>query len=137
VIDGLQMLAFEAELVHLPRSLIAAVWEALDRLSDMTWRPSEDVDREVRGWMKAKGWEVTRTNYDFDREIYAWRHGLRGGKSPTLRIARYVLEKYPAFIVVHHLELLKVARAIRARPEGRLIVGMDGGRIALKELPSG
>jgi hypothetical protein len=24
----------------------------------MTWKPSEDVDRAVRGWMKAKGWEV-------------------------------------------------------------------------------
>jgi hypothetical protein len=29
--DRLQMLAFEAELAHLPRSLITALWEALDR----------------------------------------------------------------------------------------------------------
>ena len=28
----LQMLAFEAELAHLPRSLIAAVWDAVDQL---------------------------------------------------------------------------------------------------------
>lgn len=28
--DRLQMLAFEAELAHLPRSLIAALWEAID-----------------------------------------------------------------------------------------------------------
>jgi hypothetical protein len=35
----------------------------------MTWKPSEDVDREIRQWVKAKGWEVTRTNHDTDREI--------------------------------------------------------------------
>jgi hypothetical protein len=30
--DRLQLLAFEAELARLPRSLIAAVWEAYDSL---------------------------------------------------------------------------------------------------------
>jgi hypothetical protein len=29
--DRLQLLAFEAELAHLPRSLIAAIWGALER----------------------------------------------------------------------------------------------------------
>jgi len=88
----------------------------------MTWKPSEDHDREIRRWMKAKGWEVTRTNYDAEREIYAWRHELPGGKSPTLRIARYVLEHYPAFVVLYHLDQLKVAQAIRARPTARLVL---------------
>ena len=68
----LQLLAFEAELAHLPRSLISAVWEAFDTVSAMTWKPSDDMDREVRSWMKAKGWEVTRTNYDSERQVYAW-----------------------------------------------------------------
>jgi hypothetical protein len=39
----------------------------------MICTPSEDHDREIREWMKAKGWEVTRTNWDFRQEIYAWR----------------------------------------------------------------
>ena len=44
----------------------------------MTWQPSEDMDREIRRWMKAKGWEVNcRPEYDFDREIYAWPRGPR------------------------------------------------------------
>jgi hypothetical protein len=30
--ERLQMLAFEAELAHLPRSLVNALWEAHDRL---------------------------------------------------------------------------------------------------------
>jgi len=45
----------------------------------MTWKPSEDVDQSVREWMKARGWEVTRTSYDFDRKVYAWRHDVPGG----------------------------------------------------------
>jgi hypothetical protein len=31
--DRFQLLAFEAELAHLPRSLIAAVWEVIDTLA--------------------------------------------------------------------------------------------------------
>lgn len=48
--------------------------------------------------MKAKGWEVNcQPEYDLEREVYAWRHEVRGGPSPTLRISRKVLEDYPAF----------------------------------------
>src|SRR5215216_1274723 len=56
------MLAFEAELAHLARSLIAAIWEVSDKFLTMIWRPSTDIDVEVRQRMKAKGWEVSRVN---------------------------------------------------------------------------
>lgn len=92
----------------------------------MNWRPCEDVDREIRSWMKAEGWEVTVTNWDSERELYAWRHELRGGKSPTLRISRKVLEAYPAFAVLYHLDTLKVAAAIRTRPDVRYVVVQNG-----------
>jgi hypothetical protein len=32
LLHRLEMLAFEAELVHLPRSLIAAIWETIELL---------------------------------------------------------------------------------------------------------
>lgn len=73
--------------------------------------------------MKARGWEVNRPlEYDSDREVSAWRHEVRGGHSPTLRISRKVLEDYPAFAVLYHLDTLKVAAAIRTRPAARLVV---------------
>jgi hypothetical protein len=100
----------------------------------MTWKPPAVVDGEVRSWMKAKGWEVTRTNYDSEREVYAWRHDVRGGPSPTLRISLSVLERNPAFIVVHHLDQLKVAQATRARPAARLVVAQNGSRVTLEEV---
>jgi hypothetical protein len=53
----------------------------------MQWQSSEEY-KEIRRWMKLKGWEVSRVNYDPDREVYAWRHDTRGGLSPTLRISR-------------------------------------------------
>ena len=99
----------------------------------MTWKPSADVDREVRSWMKAKGWEVTRVNYDSDRQVYAWRHDVRGGPSPTLRISRQVLESYPAFVLRYHLDELNLARAMRARPESRLVVMEKGSTVVLDE----
>ena len=42
--DRLQMLAFEAELAHLPRSLIAAIWTALDSLDS----PNSQRQRDLR-----------------------------------------------------------------------------------------
>lgn len=102
----------------------------------MQWEPSEDMDREIRRWMKAKGWEVNSTDYHFDQEIYAWRHKLTGGKSPTLRVHGYVLEHNPAFVVVHHLDRLKVARALKAEPTRRLVVVQKGEETVLAEVPA-
>lgn len=61
-------------------------------------------------------------NYDPNREVYAWRHDVRGSPSPTLRISR---QDYPAFAVLYHLDQLKVAQAIRADPAARLVVLPD------------
>jgi len=44
--------------------------------------------------MNEKGWQVTHTEYDFGREVYAWRSEVRGSPSPTLRISQAVLEDY-------------------------------------------
>ena len=40
---------------------------------------------------------------------------------------------FPAFVVLHHLDELKVARAIRARPDARLVVVQNDGRVNLEE----
>jgi hypothetical protein len=86
--------------------------------------------------MNAKGWEVTATDYHFDQEVYSWRHEQPGGKSPTLRITRAVLEDYPAFALIYHLDRLNVARAIRAQPGARLVVTQDGASVIVKEIPA-
>jgi hypothetical protein len=78
---------------------------------------------------------VTSTDYNFDREIYAWRHDLRSGPSPTLRVAQQVLEDYPAFALLEMLDQLGVAKAVRANPAARLVVLQQGLRVVLKELP--
>ena len=102
----------------------------------MTWKPTDHVDEQVRGWMRAKGWQVTATDHHFDQEIYSWRHQQPGGKSPTLRITRQVLEHNPAFVILYHLDRLNVAQAIRANPEARLVVTHDGTAITIKEIPA-
>ena len=128
-----------SELIGAVRQLVGIGNESPDTATApipvITWKPAEDTDRAVRTWMKAKGWEVTGTNYDIGREIYAWRHELPAGNSPTLRISRRVLEDYPAFMVLHHLDELKVAQAIRARPEARLVMVQKGLTVTLDESP--
>ena len=34
----------------------------------MTWKPTDHIDEQVRGWMRVKGWDVTATDYHFDQE---------------------------------------------------------------------
>lgn len=102
----------------------------------MTWKPSIYIDEEIRRWMKGKGWEVTSTDYHFDHETYSWRHELRGGKSPALYVACNVLEHNPAFVVLYHLDRLKVAQAIKAEPTARLVVLQKGSQIVVEEVPT-
>jgi hypothetical protein len=99
----------------------------------MNWKPSDDVDRDVRSWMNAKGWNVTRVNYDSDRKIYTWRHDVRGGSSPTLRISRQLLEGYPAFVLLYRLDELKVARAMRAQPEACFVLVQKGSTVVFDQ----
>jgi hypothetical protein len=45
------------------------------------WRPSRNIDEQIRAWMEARGWKVTAVDYDSGQEVYAWRHEQRGGNS--------------------------------------------------------
>jgi hypothetical protein len=110
------MLAFEAELASFPALLLRPFGMPWNTFRPM-WKPSEEHDKEIRRWMKLKGWGVTRTNYDPDRQVFAWRHDVRGGPSPTLRISRQVIESYPAFALLYHLDELKVVRAMGVTPK--------------------
>lgn len=101
----------------------------------MSWEPPASTDAEIRGWMNTKGWVVTAVHYDFSREIYAWRHEVHGKPSPTLRISQQVLEDYPAFAILEHLDRLNVAAAVSARPAARLVLIQNGARVILEEAP--
>ena len=104
----------------------------------MTGNLSAYIDDQVRAWMKGKGWEVTSTDYDYERKVYSWRHTHPSGKSLTLRIAQQVLDEYPAFAILYHLDILKVAAAIRRNPRATLIVRQRGTAVVLEEdEPSG
>ena len=99
----------------------------------MSWKPTEDRDEQIRDWMKGKGWDVSITNYDFTKEVYAWRQELPGGKSPTLRITQSVLEDYPAFVIPEILDRLNVAAAIKAEPTAKLVVAQRDGQTVLEQ----
>jgi hypothetical protein len=100
------------------------------------WKPPPAIDQEVRQWMETKGWKVNRTQYGSRSRVYAWRCERSDGRvCPTLRISREVLETYPAWALIHHLDQLRVAQAIRARTDARLVIRQKGDSVVLEEVP--
>jgi hypothetical protein len=92
------------------------------------WKPAAQVDGAVREWMRAQGFPVDSTRYYADEEVYAWRHDLPGG-SPTLWIARPVLEHHDAANMLARLDQLGVADRMRKAPMARFLVVDEDGRI--------
>jgi hypothetical protein len=51
---------------------------------------------------------------------------------PTLRAdTTEVIESYPAFVLLYHLDELKVVKAMRAQPNSRLVVVQKGSTVVL------
>ena len=55
------------------------------------------------------------------------------GEPRVLRISVEVVEVYPAFAVLEHLDRLRVAAVIRARPDARYVVVQNGLRVTLEQ----
>lgn len=92
------------------------------------WKPSPEVDAAIRQWMAVQGLPVNSTRYYFDEEVYAWRHEVSGG-SPTLWIARTVLEDYDAQTLSTAIDRLGLAERMRASPKARFLVVDEDGQI--------
>jgi hypothetical protein len=92
------------------------------------WKPASGVDRAVRDWMKAQSLPVDSTRYYEDDEVYAWRHGSPEG-SPTLWIARPVLEDVDATTLVAGLERMGLADRMRSAPMSRFLVVDEDGEL--------
>ena len=93
------------------------------------WKPPPITDAAVRDWMKRQGLAVGSTRYYPDEEVYAWRHEVGGGSpadvaagSPTLWIARPVLEDNDPAAIVGALDRLGIGDRMRAAPKGRFLV---------------
>ena len=95
------------------------------------WKPSLETDAAVREWMKAQGLPVNSTRYYFDEEVYAWRHEATGG-SPTLWIARTVLEDHNSAFLVAALERLRLGDRMRGAPKVRFLVVEENGDISVR-----
>ena len=96
------------------------------------WKPPAEFDEKIRAWMTAQGWTANSTRDYFDEEVYAWRQDTSSGSSPTLWIARAVIEKYRAGHVIRELDRLDVAERIRSNPRARFIVTQEAGQIVVK-----
>jgi hypothetical protein len=99
------------------------------------WKPPAEFDAKIREWMTGQGWKANATRDYFDEEVYAWRHDTASGSSPTLWIARTVIEAHPASQVVEQLDRLGVADRMRSSPKARFVVTQEAGQIVVKTWP--
>lgn len=99
------------------------------------WKPPTDFDERIREWMAAHGWKANSTRDYFDEEVYAWREDTSTGSSPTLWIARAVIENHPVRQVIEQLDSLGVADRMRANPKTRFVVTHDAGELVVKSWP--
>jgi hypothetical protein len=92
------------------------------------WTPPADLDAKVREWMKDHGWPVNSTRY-YEEGVYAWRHDLAGGGSPTLWITREAIEDQDSTTLMEELDRLGVADRIRDNAKKRFLVSQEGGHL--------
>lgn len=95
------------------------------------WSPAAPTDEAIRGWMSAQGFPVKSTRSYFDEEVYAWRHEVSGSGSPTLWIARSVLEDWTPDDLVAALTRLGVAKRMKTSPKARFLIVEQDGEIRL------
>ena len=99
------------------------------------WKPPAEFNERIRAWMAVHGWKANSTRDYFDEEVYAWREDTSTGSSPTLWIARAVIETYPAGQVIDQLDKLGVADRMRANPKTRFVVTQEEGSLVVKAWP--
>lgn len=99
------------------------------------WKPPAEFDSKIREWMARQGWTANSTRDYFDEKVYAWRQDTSSGSSPTLWIARSVIEHHPVNTVVEQLDRSGVAERMRSHPKARFIVTEEAGQLVVKSWP--
>ena len=99
------------------------------------WKLPADFDARIREWMGVQGWKANSTRDYSDEEVYAWRQDTSSGTSPTLWIARGVIENRQVSEVIEQLDRLGVADRMRSHPKARFLVTHEAGQIVVKPWP--
>ena len=99
------------------------------------WKPPAEFDAKIREWMAAQGWAANSTRDYADEEVYAWRQDTSSGSSPTLWIARAVIDNHQVSEVIEHLDRDAVADRMRNNPKARFIVTREAGQLIVKSWP--
>ncbi|MGN6167693.1 MAG: hypothetical protein ACTHQQ_05930 [Solirubrobacteraceae bacterium] len=98
------------------------------------WNPPPITDAVIRDWMKTQGLPVGSTRYYPEDEVYAWRHEVAevAAGSPTLWIARPVLEENDPASLVAALARLGVSERMRAAPKARFLIVQEDLEICVR-----
>ena len=101
-------------------------------MADKERKLPAEFDEKIRTWMAAQGWTANATRDYVDEDVYAWRQDTSSGSSPTLWVARGVIETHKATFVIQELDRLRVADRMRSNPKARFVVTQEAGQIVVK-----
>jgi hypothetical protein len=91
-------------------------------------------DAAITAWFSRNGWPVTMRHFDFERDVFAWRHEGRSGDR-TIRVTQSTLEDYPADKVIALFDASRLADVLPRNPEKYVILrGQSPGGIAFEIL---
>lgn len=83
--------------------------------------PIPEVDAAIADWFGRQGWPVTFRHWDFDRDVFAWRHESLL-VSRTLRMSRNTAEDWDTGLILTFLDEAKIAAQLSAHPDKYLLV---------------
>ena len=90
-------------------------------------------DRAISDWMSRNGFEVKMRNYDFERDVLAWRAtALR--PSITLRVTLPVIEDTPVNVLIAAFDSWKIAETLRRAPGSYTVVQRVGSGVGVVQL---
>jgi hypothetical protein len=99
------------------------------------WKLPAEFDAKIREWMAVQGWATNSTRDYADEEVYAWRQDTSSGSSPTLWIARGVIDNHQVSKVIEQLDRNGVADRMRSNPKARFMVTQEAGQLVVKSWP--
>lgn len=97
-------------------------------------------DAVVSAWMAAQGWPVTLRVYDYERDVFAWRHGTGSG-ARTLRVTQAAVDDTPPTALRAFLDGAGAAALIQRDAAAHLVLGVDAAtgavRLGVPDAPPG